>query len=264
MTAADQAVAWFADAELGAVGAVVRPADGAGAGTDRARFCADAAQVHAAVSALLGTGGPGGSANVSATVFGGAHHSVLVQERLAGAEFVVDTVSIDGVHLVADTWRRVKEVRDLAATGTPISDFEEPADPAAPEVAAIHSYVLRALDALGVRHGAAHSRVVLTARGPVLVDPGAGLGDDTLPWVAEKFLGYSTVGLLAAGILQPRDTLQRAARLPERWPEPIRRVALINRRPGPVRPSPQWAARWRRCRPRSRCRRRPAPGWSCR
>ncbi|MFL6117809.1 MAG: hypothetical protein ACJ786_41620, partial [Catenulispora sp.] len=68
-----------------------------------------------------------------------------------------------------------------------------------------------------------------------------GLPDGVLPWVAQKFLGYSHTGLFAESILSPRDVLRHAGRLPEPWPEPIRRVALINRRPGTVRPSAHWA-----------------------
>ncbi|NUP48922.1 MAG: hypothetical protein HOW97_16690, partial [Catenulispora sp.] len=196
-------------------------------------FCANAAQVRAAVATVLGAG-----PRDDAGVFGGAHRTALVQERLPGPEFSVDTVSVDGVHLIAETWRHT--LRTTPA-GISLADYDEPADPRSPEIAGLHDYVLRALDALGIRHGAAHSRAVLTPRGPVLVDPGPGLAEGVLPWVAEKFLGHSHAGLLAESITRPREALRYAGRPPEPWPEPIRRVALINRRPGTVRPSAHWA-----------------------
>lgn len=221
----DEAVAWFAKADLSGSGVVVKPADSAG--SDHVRFCTSPALVYAAAAAVLG----------SANMFGVANRTAVVQEELAGPEFYVNTVSVDGVHLIAETWQYTKL---RTPSGAPLFDYEEPADLAWPEVAAIHDYVLRALDALGVRHGAAHSEVVLTPRGPVLIDVGARLGTGVLPWVAEKFLGYSHAGLLAESILRPRDALQHVGRLPEAWPEPVRYVSLVNHRPGTVRPSQEW------------------------
>lgn len=209
-----------------------RPVEGAW--PSQAWFCASAAEVRVAVATVLGGAGPQDEAGV----FGGAHRTALVQERLPGPEFSVDTVSIDGEHLIAETWRHTLRT---TPSGMPLADYDEPADPRAAEIAELHGYVLRTLDALGIRHGAAHSRVVLTPRGPVLVDPGPGLAEGVLPWVAEKFLGHSHAGLLAESITGPGEALRYAARPPEPWPEPIRRVALINRRPGTVRPSAHWA-----------------------
>jgi hypothetical protein len=174
----------------------------------------------------------------SANVFGSANQTAIVQEALTGPEYYVNTVSIDGVHLIAETWRYTKS---RTPQGSPLFDFEEPADLTAPDVETVHDYVRRALDALGVRHGAAHSEIVLTARGPLLIDPAARLGGGVLPWVAEKFLGYSHAGLLAESIVSPAEALARAGRIPEPWPVPIRYVSLINRRAGTVLPSPTWA-----------------------
>lgn len=214
-------------ADSGTAGVVVKPVDGGGA--DRVRFCTSAAQVHAAVTAILG----------SALMFGTADRAVMVQEALVGPEYAVDTVSVDGVHLIAETWCPTKRRTPL---GAPLFDFEEPADARSAEAEAVHGYVLRALDALGVRHGAAHSEVVLTARGPVLTGLATRLGGAVLPGVAEKFLGHSHISLLADSIVRPRDTLQRAGRAPESWPEPYRHVWLLNQRAGTVRPSARWAA----------------------
>jgi biotin carboxylase len=223
---AEEAVAWFGSVPVGPAGVVVKPVDSAG--SDHVRFCTTAEQVRSACDAVL----------ASANVFGSANQTAVVQEALAGPEYYVNTVSIDGTHLIAETWLYTKA---RTPAGAPLFDFEEPADLAAPEVQAVHDYVRRALDALGIRHGAAHSEVVLTARGPVLIDPGARLGGGVLPWVAEKFLGYSHAGLLAESILRPREVLRRAERFPEPWPGPIRYVSLINRRAGTVLPTAGWA-----------------------
>jgi hypothetical protein len=205
---------------------VVKPVDSAG--SDHVRFCTTAEQVRTACEAVL----------ASANVFGSRNRTALVQETLAGPEYAVDTVSIDGGHLIADTWRHTKS---RTPQGSPLFDFEEPAGPGGAEVAAVHAYVLHALDALGIRNGAAHSEVIMTSRGPILIDPGARLGGRVLPWVAEKFLGCSPVSLLAESIIRPDEALRLAGGLPRSWPTPIRYVSLINRRAGTVLPSPQWA-----------------------
>jgi hypothetical protein len=222
---ADEAVDWFGSAGIGPAGVVVKPVDSAG--SDHVRFCATSEQVRAACTAVL----------ESANVFGSRNETALVQERLAGPEYSVDTVSIDGRHLVVDTWRQVKS---RTAQGAPLFDFEEPGELGSPAVEAVHAYVLKTLDALGVRHGAAHSEVILTGRGPILTGPGTRLGSRVPPSVAEKFLGYSPVGLLAESIITPDDVLRRANGLPQSWPEPIRYVSLINRRAGTLLPSAQW------------------------
>jgi hypothetical protein len=226
VTSPEEAVAWFGSPAVGPAGVVVKPVDSAG--SDHVRFCTTAEQVRTACEAVL----------ASANVFGSRNQTVLVQETLAGPEYSVDTVSVGGRHLIADTWRHTKS---RTPHGAPLSDFEEPAGPGGPEVEAVHAYVLRTLDALGIRHGAAHSEVILTSRGPVLIDPGARLGGRFLPRVAEKFLGYSQAGLLAESIVSADDALRQAGGLPRSWPGPIRHVSLINRRAGTAVPAPKWA-----------------------
>lgn len=218
-----EAVRWFEAGDFDSV--VVKPIDSAG--SDNVRFCRTSAEVEAACAAVLGAD----------NVFGSRNRAV-VQEALSGPEFYVNTVSIDGRHLIAETWRYTKQ---RTADNAPLFDFEEPADLAAPDTQAVHAYVAQALDALGIRFGAAHSEVVLTSQGPVLIDPGARLGGGVQPWVAEKFLGYSHAGLLATSIVDPAAALAVAARAPHAWPQPIRYVSLINRTPGIAGPT-TWTA----------------------
>lgn len=210
-----EALDWHAASELAAV--VVKPVDSAA--SDSVYFCATAAEVRAAVTAVL-------SAN---NLFGDANRQAVIQEALVGPELYVNTVSIDGRHHVVETWRYVKR---RTSNGMPVFDFEEPVDLGAPSTAAAHDYVARALTALGVRNAAAHSELVLTDRGPVLIDPGARLGGGVLPSVAEKVLGCSHAGLFATSIADPSEFARLAGGLPREWPQPIRYVSLINQRAG--------------------------------
>ncbi|MBO1416847.1 ATP-grasp domain-containing protein [Streptomyces sp. FH025] len=211
----DEAAQWFTGSGSDAV--VVKPVDSAA--SDHVRICRNAVEVSRAAADVL----------ESANLFGTPNRTVLLQEFLEGPEYYVNTVSVDGRHLVVETWRYTKS---RTPDGAPVFDFEEPADPESPQVQGLHRYLSEALTALGIRNGAAHSEVVLTSRGPVLIDPGARLGGGVLPWVSAKLAGHSHAGLLAAGIVNPPEL--SAAALPLRWERPIRYVSLINHFPGTV------------------------------
>lgn len=134
--------------------------------------------------------------------------------------------------MIAETWRYAKR---RSPDGAPVFDFEEPADPHSPEAARVHDYSRAALTALGVREGASHLELILTARGPVLIDPGVRLGGGIDPTIAERFLGYSHASLLAESVVRPEEVAALAGALPARWPRPIRYVSLINLADGVVR-----------------------------
>src|SRR5262249_22039052 len=104
-----------------------------------------------------------------------------------------------------------------------------------PEAALLHDYVRKALTALGIRTGAGHSEVILTDRGPVLIDPGARLGGGVLPWVSTKFLGQSHAGLYAESLINPAGLALLEEDYCLHWEQPVRYVSLINRQPGQVR-----------------------------
>jgi hypothetical protein len=50
----------------------------------------------------------------------------------------------------------------------------------------LRSFTFAVLDALGIAETPAHSAVMLTADGPVLVEPGTRLGGATAPAIVEK------------------------------------------------------------------------------
>lgn len=229
VTDATQAVAWFTATGLSSV--VVKPVDSAG--SDRVRVCSAPEAVANAVRAIIGT----------PNRLGRVDRTAVVQEFLAGPEYYVNTLSENGRHRVVETWRYTKT---RTSAGAPIFDYEEPAAAHDPELPRIHQYALAALTALGIRTGAAHSEIVVTRRGPVLIDPGARLGGGVLPWVTAKFTGHSHAGLYADTLLAP-DALDRlfGPSAPEpllRWQQPVRYVSLINHEPGTVH-SLAWADR---------------------
>lgn len=218
------AVAWFASQALRE--AVVKPVSSAG--TDNVRFCRTAAEVRRACEAVLN----------SADLYGNPNTVALVQERVHGIEYYVNTVSHNGVHRVAELWRYTKRA---GPAGYPVYDYEEPVNVASREAAPLRAFVAKVLNALGVVSGAAHTEVMLTDRGPVLIESGARLGGGTTPTIVEKLSGISQTALLADTLIDPA----RLAKFDDeaiRWSKAVRNVALVNHVAGRAR-SLSWTAR---------------------
>jgi biotin carboxylase len=98
--------------------------------------------------------------------------TVLVQELVEGTEYIVDGYSVDGRFGVVDVCRYRKH-----ASGHRIGIYDsvEFLAPDAPEVAPLVEYTRRVADAVGLRNGASHAEVMLTAEGPRLVEIAARL-----------------------------------------------------------------------------------------
>jgi hypothetical protein len=97
---------------------------------------------------------------------------VIVQEHVSGTEYVVDTFTHDGVHTLTDICRYRKITNDR---GIPLYDSVEwmPCDRTA--YGELLDYATAVLDAVGIRFGAAHSEIMVTAAGPRLIETSARL-----------------------------------------------------------------------------------------
>jgi len=143
---------------LGSWPVVVKPLRSAA--TEGVSFCRDAAELREALAGLLGVRNQFGEANLQ----------VLVQQCAVGREFAVNTVTRAGRHLLTDLW----EYRKVPTPGgAPLYDRTMLVRELAPEHRVILDYAFAVLDALGVRVGPAHTEVMLTAGGPVLIETGA-------------------------------------------------------------------------------------------
>ena len=101
-------------------------------------------------------------------MLGLTNYSVLLQEYLAGDEYVVDTVSRDGVHKCVALWKYDKRVYN----GAPVVYYgmQLLAIDSEPRLAEMVGYTASVLDALGIRYGCCHTEIMLVERGPVLVE----------------------------------------------------------------------------------------------
>jgi hypothetical protein len=150
--------AWLVDRGLVGRDLVVKPANSSG--TDSVTRVPAGAPWRPVFDLLLG------SVNQHDLV----NDEVLVQEYLTGTEYVVDTVSVDGRHTVASAgrYRKVDNGPHMA-----VYESMEWLSPDCPEVPGLISYTAGILDAIGLRHGAAHCEIMLTADGWRVVEVGA-------------------------------------------------------------------------------------------
>lgn len=128
------------------------------------------------------------------SVFGVPNEEVVVQERIRGTEYAVDTFTWAGRHSVSSVCRCRK-----VANGSSFATYDSltfvPYEAA--ETAVLVDYVKEALDALGIRFALAHTEVMMTSDGPVLIEIGARLGGGDLPALCELATGDSAVHRLA-------------------------------------------------------------------
>ncbi|OKI02579.1 phosphoribosylglycinamide synthetase [Streptomyces sp. CB02923] len=190
---AEAAVRWAT--RRGVFPVVVKPLSSCNA--DGVRICATADEVRRAADEVL----------ASRDAFDLPNTEVLVQEYLDGEEYVVDTVSRDGQRFVNSVWKYEKTLAD----GKNLYDREIllPADEG--PATELIPYVLTVLDALNIRHGAAHSEVKLTSRGPVLVETGARLNGGMLPSLHDICLGQNQADLAAMAFVDPAGFLETYA-----------------------------------------------------
>jgi biotin carboxylase len=195
----------------------------ASSGTDNVVACSSPEQVRAAHEKIMSSADRHGKANTAA----------LAQEFLDGDEHFVNTVSRDGRHHTAEVWRYHKR---RVPGGHIIYDYDEPLSPDDPDAIRVESYTHRVLDALEVRNGAGHTEVMLTARGPVLVETAARLGGGQIPEINTRCFGTNQVDLLALSVVRPEefDSLPTTAYQVLRQ---LRNVSLINPRDHGVVPS---------------------------
>ncbi len=103
-------------------------------------------------------------------ITGQANETVVVQEQAVGTEFAVGTVSANGKHYLAHL---IKYNKMSAHDRKTVYDFVEFVPFNTETHGELFEYTKRALDALGIRWGAAHNEIMLTKDGPRLIETGA-------------------------------------------------------------------------------------------
>ncbi|AOW58380.1 ATP-grasp domain-containing protein [Legionella pneumophila] len=103
-------------------------------------------------------------------ITGKVNATVVVQEQAIGTEFAVGTVSANGKHYLAHLIQYNKTSFNDRKT---VYDYVEFVPYSKERYGELFDYTQKALDALGIRWGAAHNEIMLTKDGPRLIETGA-------------------------------------------------------------------------------------------
>ncbi|MFJ9848645.1 ATP-grasp domain-containing protein [Streptomyces sp. NPDC101150] len=108
----------------------------------------------------------------SVNMFDLTNDSILIQEFASGTEFVVDTYSVNGeLGLVAV----VQYSKSTRGNRIGVYDAEDYLHPGDPLVGVLGAYTREVARAVGVRTGCTHTEIMLTDRGPRLIEIAARL-----------------------------------------------------------------------------------------
>lgn len=197
---------------------VLKPLESAGA--DGVAICHDQQSCERAFGKLLGKRNKLNVYNVQ----------VLLQEYLAGVEYVVNMVSLGGRQLVTEVVRYQKQRLGSGAIIYDIDELVSPDDPAYPVLV---GYTRAVVNGLGIENGPSHAEVMLTDTGPRLVEIAARTDGILRPGVCEQTTGLGQLEAAALSITQP-EAFERllAAGGRYRLLQNTYNVSLINRLQG--------------------------------
>lgn len=99
--------------------------------------------------------------------FGREITSALVQERIFGTEYIVNTTSCNGEHRLNSILRYEKH---KTPEGGYIYDYAEAITRLEPGQAAMVEYAFKVADAMGFRYGLIHGEYMIDEKGPVLIE----------------------------------------------------------------------------------------------
>ena len=197
---------------------VIKPLESAGA--DGVFICKDMDACKSAVGKLLGTMN---RLNIPNT-------HVLIQEYLAGLEYVVNMVSFGGQQLVTEVVRYQKQ---HTPSGRILYDIDELIGPDSAEYSVLVDYTRAAVRSLGIFNGPSHAEVMLTENGPKLVEIAARTDGILRPGVSRQTTGLGQIDAVVLSITEPEVFAQLLAReFDYRLLQHTYNVCLINRSAG--------------------------------
>jgi len=203
---------------------VVKPIQSAG--SDDVFKCTSEAEVKTAFDKING----------AINGLGVKNEGVLVQEFLDGTEYVIDSVSRDGVHKVTAVWEYDKR----SCNGANFIYFGMKLCAASdPLVQQLIAYSDAVLDAVGIVNGPGHMEVKMTATGPCLVEVGSRChgGEGTWSAIATECVGYNQIDVSIEAFLNP-DAFDALPAAPMALNKAGCEVFLVSRQQGVVRALP--------------------------
>lgn len=139
--------------------------------------------------------------------FGTKNKQVLVESLNVGCEYIINTVSWEGKHFVAEIWRVTRRLH------TTIYDKAEILSGNEGEWQPLVDYTFQVLDALKIKYGAATTEVKYTeTSGATLLETSARLMGNSPLGFSHQLAGFTQLSLLVEAYLNTEDFLQRFKR----------------------------------------------------
>ena len=215
-TNASAASQWAAHRNIWPV--VVKPVDSAG--SDNVIFCGGSDEVNDTAGKILG----------SLNRMGRINNEILVQEYLRGDQYYVNSVSVRGKHYIAEIWSdltcRINGAGVVSDREDLLPRYGFPQD-------VIVSYLRDVLDCLGIRWGPAHSELMMTENGPILIETAARPVGTILPGAVSAATGDNHVTLTADCYADPEE-FEKRVDSPYELSHHLMMISLICRKSGLV------------------------------
>lgn len=177
----------------GLEGVVLKPYRGAG--SVAVRLCDSEEELRAAYDEVFAGG----------NYMGGEEEGMLLQEKINGIEYVVNTVSYRGRHKLTSMFRNVKV---KVSSGGNAYDRSEMLGTLEAGCSSLARYMFRALDALGIEYGNVHSELMMDEKGPVLIEVNCRpMGSSLRADYMDKIWGHHETDLALDAYLHPEAFL---------------------------------------------------------
>ncbi len=174
--------------EQGLKGCVLKPYRGAG--SFGVRICENEEELKGAFDEVF----------ASANSMGG-ETGILLQEKIDGPEYVVNTISCNGLHKFSSIWKYLKKT---VAGGGKVYSITECLDGLETGSSALVRYAFDVLKALGVTNGIVHSEFMIDEKGPVLIEANCRvMGNHMAAGYMDRLLGHHETDLLLDAYLHP-------------------------------------------------------------
>ncbi len=190
----DEVTTWLLDHNLTNAALVIKPP--VSAGSDKVFYISPGGDWKKMFDYILAT---------PSLLGGRVNETVIVQEHVTGVEYAVDTVSAAGKHVLAllNRYQKVSTGKHMT-----VFDYVEFVPFDSQEHGKLLEYTERALDALGIRWGAAHSEVMLTSKGPRLIETGARMCGGPVIGFSRAATGSSQVERIVEAYLDGKISTQ--------------------------------------------------------
>ena len=127
---------------------------------------------------------------------------IVVQERIRGTEYYVNTASCDGVHMVSLIWKYNK-VETLE--GDIVYDTVETVNELGIGESEMVEYAYDVADAIGIRYGPVHGEYMIDENGPVLIEVNCRPSGASMPAkYLDRIAGHHETDLFLDSYLKPK------------------------------------------------------------